>query len=493
ALHSHGLEVSPEPLLTGRGPGCYPGQARHAPGRTKAAPEAPPRAFLPRTSSAAAWLNHTPYWDAWNPAATRLYCQPGDKAKVLSFVRESSSWLDLQAADAAQRAHTPDDVGGEQADHDTHDDLALAGFQKIGQHPGNEYEQDGHGDQLKSQARLVGIDQAEKEENNRHHQRRCVAEVAGAAPDEKCNQPPGNKDDQGGAGAHQPDQQVLVAKGDTQRLPSDIPEGGAVQAGAECRKAEGIGRPQYHQGDRATGAKDSQRRSPAAGRQVQQQPQSHGQHHPERELGTNGQRQGKTQQQNAAPIPQHAARRIECVGNRNGGENGSEGAPGRRHFRLYIEAGCLGDHQRRKAIKSQGDVATRIAVKTPRHVPDRSAQQQAKDEPGQAHLPAPAGHAGGITGAAIVGNGERRYQIVQRRAIWILQANAALLPLRQAAFQPGAFTRRNGIGGNQPDALGGEQKKHEQRRELGGSKAVAAEESWHPWQVLLFYHVEAGS
>src|SRR5579872_1894314 len=87
-----------------------------------------------------------------------------------------------KTADAAQRGDTPDNVGGQQADNGAHDNLALGAFQKIGQHPGDEYEQNGHGHQLKSLAGLVGIDQAKKEENNRHDERRGVAEVAGATP-----------------------------------------------------------------------------------------------------------------------------------------------------------------------------------------------------------------------------------------------------------------------------------------------------------------------
>src|SRR5512146_338144 len=73
-----------------------------------------------------------------------------------------------KAADAAQRGHTPDNVGGEQADDDAHHNRTLAAFQKIGQHPGNEYEEGGHGHQLKALAGLERIDEAKKEENNRH-------------------------------------------------------------------------------------------------------------------------------------------------------------------------------------------------------------------------------------------------------------------------------------------------------------------------------------
>lgn len=45
----------------------------------------------------------------------------------------------LQAADAAQRHHAPDNVSREQTDHDAGYDLAVATFQQIGEHAGNEH------------------------------------------------------------------------------------------------------------------------------------------------------------------------------------------------------------------------------------------------------------------------------------------------------------------------------------------------------------------
>ena len=60
-----------------------------------------------------------------------------------------------------------------------------------------------------------------------------------------------------------------------------------------------------------------------------------GRHHEQRELRADRERQGHAEQQRATPVPQDDFTGcVQRVGNCDGGEDGSESAPGRARFRL---------------------------------------------------------------------------------------------------------------------------------------------------------------
>ena len=142
--------------------------------------------------------------------------------------------------------------------------------------------------------------------------------------------------------------------------------------------------------DETCGAPDMQGCASADGREIEQESEGDRDDDDHGELGSDGDRQRDAEQHNAAPVPENDfARRVESVGNGDGGEDGSEGSPGGEDFRLSVPDGAGLEHGRRKTVKSEGEESAGVAAEAAGDIPQRSAEEDAEGEKRNARQPAP--------------------------------------------------------------------------------------------------------
>ena len=151
----------------------------------------------------------------------------------------------------------------------------------------------------------------------------------------------------------------------------------------ESAGMEKVGRVSEQQCNSASDHPDRQRRQAPGGRKVKHESQRDRHNNDQRKLRADREGQRQSQQHDAPPVPQdHFTRRVQRMGHGDGGEDCAKRAPGRAHFRLGRPERAGADNARRETIKGQGNISAGIAEKAARHVPQRSAQQQAENQIG---------------------------------------------------------------------------------------------------------------
>ena len=118
------------------------------------------------------------------------------------------------------------------------------------------------------------------------------------------------------------------------------------------------------------GSPDGEGCAAADGRQIKQERERDGDDDDHGELRADGDCQRHAEQDDAAPVPENDfAWGVECVGDGDGGEDGSEGSPGGEDFRLSVPDGAGLDDGRRKTVESEGEESAGVAAEAAGDVP----------------------------------------------------------------------------------------------------------------------------
>ena len=245
-------------------------------------------------------------------------------------------------------------------------------------------------------------------------------------------------------------------------------------------RTESINGEQQQHGNGAGGEENRQRGGGADVSHPQHKSQRGNQQQPEGKLCRHADGDGKSQQQDAPPVPQHHfARRIQRVRHGDGGEDQPKAAPCAQHLRADLARGA--DDGGREAVKAERDVAAEIAVKPPRHVPQGSSQQRAEEDEGQTNGQAIVADVGEILLAAAKTrrhSGDKRHQWrAQRRG-----GGGKMLEFDQPALNDVALAGGERQVRRKPQALQQECRQQDQcrplRRSHGRSKRGRGHESF---------------
>src|SRR5271165_4042279 len=289
----------------------------------------------------------------------------------------------LSAARGVRELQQPLDVNNRVGDQDTDNyrirEDGVTSFEQVGGDSGHEENQEGQGNKEKEEPGKVLHGQTGGHDQDRGNERGGDAEIASAPPD-----------GEGQDGREQQDErpQTVLQEEKPQKRKNGLPgeEGrgeldpvGVLKGACEHVRAEAGETPEERQSDGASGGEDGKRRHRPDMADPQHEGQCRKQYHPQRPLRADTERDGDAHEENALPVPEHnIARSVERMGCSDAGEDQAECSPCAYDVRLDL-AGARNNHGR-EAIKTQGDIAAKVAVEAASNVPERSSEKQAGEE-----------------------------------------------------------------------------------------------------------------